>query len=208
MTPARIIYGLLDPSTDEIRYVGRSSSGLKRAKHHLQRSVLSKDFTHKGHWLRKLGTAPGVLVLEDCSREDLAEREVWWIAFGRSEGWPLTNETDGGEGGHTGRRFTPEHCARISMANKGRQLTDEQRAKLSAAMRGKKNPSASQLHRRPLIELTTGRVFSWKGEAAKELGLGTASITRVVSGKIPSVKGYVFRHYSSDQPQNVAPFNA
>jgi hypothetical protein len=130
-----IIYGLLDPRTDEIRYIGRSSSGMKRARHHLKKSVLTKDRTHKGHWLRKLGAAPLVLVLEEVQDGNLAEREVWWISFGRSEGWPLTNETDGGEGGHTGRKFTPEHRARISAANKGRKLTEEQRNKISAAAR-------------------------------------------------------------------------
>lgn len=158
MKHPRIIYGLLDPLTDEIRYIGRSSSGLKRAKHHMKKSVLVKDFTHKGHWLKKLGLPPVVLVLEEVYGESLAEREVWWIAFGRSEGWPLTNETDGGEGGHTGRRFTPEHRARISAANKGRQLTEEQRAKLAASKRGKK---LSPDHKAKLLA-------SWKGQKHSE----------------------------------------
>lgn len=38
-----LIYGLTDPITDELRYIGRSSSGLNRPRQHLAPSVYNKE---------------------------------------------------------------------------------------------------------------------------------------------------------------------
>jgi len=137
-----LIYALTDPRTDEIRYVGKSSSGLRRPGHHGARSVLSKDHTHKGNWLRGLVAAglrygvrvleklPAVAALPPTERRDAMDAaERRWIAHGRAEGWPLTNLTDGGDGGFFP---TPEHRERLSRAMKGRKLSPEHLANLRA----------------------------------------------------------------------------
>lgn len=63
-----LIYGLVDPRTNEVRYVGRSSSGLVRPKHH------------------SVDARPTIVVLEKFDREfseasrekrRLAAREQW-----------------------------------------------------------------------------------------------------------------------------------
>lgn len=96
-----IIYGLIDPRTLLIRYIGKSTSGLTRPKGHRCPSNL-KDTTHRSNWIRSLhakGLCYVITILETCSSADaLAAAECWWIAFGRSCDWPLTNITDGGEG--------------------------------------------------------------------------------------------------------------
>ena len=128
------IYGLTDPRTNQVRYIGRTVSGMRRPKMHGFPSILAKDKTYKANWIRQLRALDldyGVVVLEEVEKGKLGQVEQQWIAKAKAECWPLTNLTDGGEGGHLGRKFTPEHRARISAANKGRKMTLEQRAKLS-----------------------------------------------------------------------------
>lgn len=136
MLSDRIIYGLLDPVTEQVRYVGKSKMGIKRAKHHAQPSALNVDRTHKGNWIRKLqkdGLLYEIKILEG-GVEDLTWREQVWIAYGRGLGWPLTNITCGGEPGPDGYKWTPEHRAKISAANRGRQLTKDQRHRFLEAV--------------------------------------------------------------------------
>lgn len=100
--PKKLIYGLIDPRTLLIRYVGKSSSGMTRPCNHGKGHTLRHDRTRCGNWIRKLQSAGleySVVILELCdSPEALALAERWWIAFGRVCGWPLVNHTDGGEG--------------------------------------------------------------------------------------------------------------
>jgi hypothetical protein len=113
-----LIYGLVDPTNDEIRYVGWTSVGLeKRLHNHMKPSELKKE-THKNHWIKKLlklGLQPSIVELEKVLYCDHGKMEEKWIAFyGRDK---LTNGTDGGEG------------------MKGWVPSDESRKKMSDAMK-------------------------------------------------------------------------
>jgi len=96
-----LVYALVDPSTNEIRYIGKSSQGIKRAYHHKKASNL-KVITHKTNWIKKLisnGLDYNVQILEICNDADhVIQREIYWIKFYRDIGTNLTNLTDGGEG--------------------------------------------------------------------------------------------------------------
>lgn len=86
-----LIYGLRCPKTDEYRYIGKSSSGLIRAKSHL-------TFSHNAsvnYWvaeLREFGLCPLVDILEECSEDDLLTKEKFWIKFYQDAGCRLMNE--------------------------------------------------------------------------------------------------------------------
>lgn len=152
MASKYLIYGLVDPRTQEIRYVGKSCSGLNRPKVHGCRCRVAKDRTHKGRWIAGLqakGLTFSVVVLEECQHpEDLFAAERRWIAHGRAQGWRLTNLTDGGEGaigmrhsaetrakiGQKSRAKSPESWARTFAAV--RNPTPETLAKMSASHRG------------------------------------------------------------------------
>lgn len=139
-----LIYGLADPRTGQIRYVGKSSSGLKRPQAHAKPSEL-KGRTHKVRWIRELqaeGLTYGVQVLSVCEPDDLDDAEIFCIAYGRHQGWPLTNATDGGDGQSRGYVPSPEACAKLSAAGRGRSFSAETRAKISAANRGRHSVSA------------------------------------------------------------------
>lgn len=140
MVPKFIIYGLVDPRTDEVRYIGKSSRGLKRARAHAFPSVLNGcNNHHKARWiagLKDAGLMFGVLVLgEFASATELDNAERWAIAFAREAGWPLTNILPGGEGGATfaGRRHSPETLARMSAVKRGKKKSPEARERMRLA---------------------------------------------------------------------------
>ena len=122
------VYGLIDPRTMLIRYVGKGSRPDRPAQHRRCLKDGSRDKTHKATWIRELGRAGHdyfVCRLQECSSSDEAlALEIWWIAFGRCLGWPLTNGTDGGDsgGGFKGRHHTLEARTRISESNESAQI--------------------------------------------------------------------------------------
>lgn len=127
-----LIYALIDPRNDAVRYVGKSSSGMQRPAEHWQKSRLEQyRDTHSARWvnqLASLGLVYKTVVLEDhVAPEVLADREIWWIAFARAWGCDLTNVTDGGEG-TLGRVRSAEERAKQSATNN----TPEMKAKLKA----------------------------------------------------------------------------
>lgn len=140
-----LIYGLIDPRTLMVRYVGLSRSGMKRPLVHGHASVLKKERTHKSYWIRKLraeGYDYQIVILQQSTPDSVNADERWWIAYGRACGWPLTNHTDGGEG-VTGLRFSKESRARLSEAHRGQRpwncgktMSEEQKEKLRAAHLG------------------------------------------------------------------------
>src|SRR5579885_3311453 len=87
------IYGLVDPNTKEIRYVGKADDPQARLKQHLQ----EKGDSEKHRWLGSLaeqGQIPELRILEEVALGPLylwEERERWWIAHLREQGARLTN---------------------------------------------------------------------------------------------------------------------
>jgi hypothetical protein len=144
-----VIYALCDPSTDEIRYVGKTVKSPEwRLTRHLYEARTGTRYVH--NWIRSLDGPPKVIVLEETEDLDQAERD--WIAGLRSVGYRLTNLTDGGDGTRAAkseihkqriseslkRRFK-DPAARTHMGvRKGIKLSPERCAEMSAARIGKK----------------------------------------------------------------------
>lgn len=143
-----IIYGLRDPRTNEIRYVGKSTEGIKRPRRHS--SIEKNRNFYKTKWvtkLRSIGLMFSIVVLQELpDAESLWEAEREWIRIGRSAlGNRLTNKTDGGEG--TPGYVRPiESRQRIAEKLRNKPQTPENLANLarmSAAHKGKKRPPRS-----------------------------------------------------------------
>lgn len=143
MPPQLIIYALTDPRTGQVRYIGQSTTGEARARAHMQPTKAAHSNTHKENWVNSLradGLIYGVHVVEEAGCiADLDEAEIWWIAHGREQGWPLTNITAGGNVGARGRRATTEQRARMSEVQRARPpVSAETRARMSASFKGRK----------------------------------------------------------------------
>lgn len=65
-----IVYGLVDPRDGKLFYVGRSSSGKKRALSHFEPKSIAKSSKAKRERIRDIVSAgferPLVVVIEDC----------------------------------------------------------------------------------------------------------------------------------------------
>jgi hypothetical protein len=94
------IYGLVCPLAEAIRYIGKTNNLRMRLRGHVNDARAGKYRHHTANWIRgldALGLSPSIVLLEEVAG-DWGEAERRWIAKGRSEGWPLTNSTTGGDG--------------------------------------------------------------------------------------------------------------
>lgn len=146
------IYGLTDPETDEIRYIGKSIRPTERVNNHMN----EKSNCHRSHWLQSLkakGQWPGLVILEMINGAwPWQHSERHWIAYGRKMGWRLTNNTSGGDGVPDlppetrakmaavwkGRKHSPETAEKLRQYRIGIKHTDETKAKMSKAHKGRK----------------------------------------------------------------------
>lgn len=157
-----LIYAFQHPETGEVRYVGRSSSGLERARNHMTPSHIERG--GRVHmWIKSLqlvGANPVVSVLEfllpgDDINERLNDRERYWISTLRATGSNLMNHTDGGAG-QLGRVLSLETRAKISATQTGKKrgpCSESRRLAISAARKGKPQPQQ-------VIEALRGRKLS------------------------------------------------
>lgn len=146
------IYGLICPIDGQIRYIGKSIRPKERLQNHMQ----DTSKCHRTHWIQKLrskGLRPEITILEQVSSEDVwQERERYWIARGKELGWPLTNNTSGGDGvcdlpqearerirkTWIGRKHTEETKAKIGATSRLKRHTDEHKAAMSEKMKQRK----------------------------------------------------------------------
>lgn len=135
------IYKLIDPETLEIRYVGKSNDPEQRLIYHMSHCLYEK--TYKARWLKSLhvrGLRPILEIVEKVPLAIWQEREMYWIQHCRSQGCPLTNTTDGGDGAS---HLTPEIRAIVTAKNKGKKRNPDAVAKTTAALRGRKRSPES-----------------------------------------------------------------
>jgi hypothetical protein len=123
------IYGLVDPQTQELRYVGKTVTSLvKRRDAHFTGVKRAAKITRKVAWLLTLGGArPEVFEIESVGDQNWKESEKFWLAYYRSIGCDLVNESLGGAGGGAlGKHWnlSIETRNRMSVARKGKPLSE------------------------------------------------------------------------------------
>lgn len=131
------IYALIDPRTEEIRYIGWSVDVEKRLGDHCSEARRNRK-TYKDKWICSLlsnGLKPIYRILEHGTK-DWASAEQKWITHFRSDGARLVNGTDGGQGGW-GRKLSAATRAHLSAVHKGKKMPYEGIQKSAAAQRGK-----------------------------------------------------------------------
>jgi hypothetical protein len=181
--PQCFIYGLIDPRTDEIRYVGKTTRGLHRVLAHGKSIGVTKEkHTHKYRWIRslkELGLSYKWSILEIVENVvSIDDRERFWISHGRDSGWNLTNATDGGDGA----RHSPEVLARMAAKKRGKKQSPETIAKRIASLTGlhygppstqkRITLSASNLGKKDSPETRSRKRAAQKLRAARDRDLG------------------------------------
>ena len=133
------VYVLIDPRTNEIRYVGKTKNSLtKRLSQHMD-DVRKGERNWRSNWiasLRRLGYRPMIELVQEIPSGDWEKAESYWIGYYRSVGCKLTNGTSGGDGGYSPTLEVRAKCGTANIGNtyrKGKTHTAETRAKLSAA---------------------------------------------------------------------------
>ncbi len=199
-----LIYGLRNPITQEIRYVGRSSSGLKRPGEHLRPHKL-KQKSHKSSWIKSLlkkNITPEIVILEEFeSSNPLNIAEQKWIVVFKEFGHRLTNPTNGGDGTH-GWRHTEEAKRKIGLANKQKdysQWKEAQAKGVSDFFKIKKNrlKHAKSCGARPFIVMRKGVIIGrWESvrDCARTLSLDSGAVTRVLKGVYKQTKGFTLEY--------------
>lgn len=119
------IYSLIDPNTNEIRYIGKTNNPDNRLKRHLQSCYLEKydKNTYKSNWIKSLlreNKNPIMEIIEECDLSTVNQREIYWIDKMKNDGFKLTNLSEGGEIGvdWTGRTHKKESIDKIKKSKK------------------------------------------------------------------------------------------
>ena len=134
-------------------YIGQSVDIFARWKVHSNLAVKKKSK------LQNAFVAHGIKhfsfeVVEECTKEMLNDREIFWIAFFGSFGEGGYNLTSGGGQGVT---VSDETKAKKSASMKGRTCSEEHKANVSASKKGKKLGPRSEESRKKQSSTTRGK---------------------------------------------------
>jgi len=171
------IYELIDPITNEVRYIGKTTSPINnRLSAHIYEAKCG-IISYKCNWIRKLlqeNLHPVAKLIETVSSDNWIEREKYWILNYKKAGHKLTNLTEGGEGA-TGIKPTIESIekrknsikANGGVWNKGLNSFDDDRI-----LAGKFHPmygkSPNNETRKKLRDSHMGLVSGMKGKRHTE----------------------------------------
>jgi len=154
------IYGLVDPRSGALRYVGKSIRPLERLTNHMN----ERSRCHRTNWLASLrrdGVRPRMVILDVTGEGGWQDVERGWIAWAKARGCDLVNETSGGDGVCD---LPAETRARMRLTWLGRKHKPETIAKLGSGMRGKHH---TEEHRAKMRRVMTGRTVTWGNKLAE-----------------------------------------
>jgi len=188
------IYILIDPISNDIRYVGKTIQPLsKRLSSHYK----DKHLTYKTRWIKSLGgLKPIIKTLEFCDESELNEREIYWISHFRSI-CKLTNITDGGDGLPIGFKHTKETKNKISIA--GKRLNDGNFKK--GHERINKDLAIENTKKKILIyDLDGNFINEMKGikEAGIALNINKNNITDCLKNRLSHIRNFRFFYYTEN----------
>lgn len=211
------IYTINDPDTLEIKYIGKTIQSLKkRLSGHVTKSKYNRS-THVSCWIYKLlknNKKPIIKLLEECSSNNWAEREKYWISYYKNI---IYNHSIGGESGALGYKCTDKHKNKISSSLKGRKrslqereniskgslgkkLSEETKNKLRNINLGKKYSLESRIKKSkfPILQLDINNniinEFPTLGIAEERTGFNKSGMSAACNGKLKTYKGFLWKY--------------
>ena len=169
-----IVYHMVDPTDNQIRYIGQTISGIKRIVNHFTPFAL-KPRNHKNSWLKSLkikGIKPIVFVAHKAdSFEQLNEIEKNQITVFKK----CVNLTNLRDGGATRKYLEPK--PKSSFLKWSKKI---------AKKKGNSTPTIA-------IKDQHGTVYQSLSIAARQVGSTSGNIRKHLNGVHSHIKGYKFK---------------
>lgn len=203
------IYKLIDPKTNDIRYIGRTVQTLSnRLKKHLK----ADDKSHRVNWIKSLiknGLEPKIeLICETDSFENCCELEQFYIKKYKKLGFKLVNMTNGGDGS-IGFKHSEETIIKLKIIAEKRVKSHTYIEQLkqhglnqwnNKTENQKLNNKLNQIGRRNIGQFTLDdkfvREFISLREIERELGWFRANITPCLKGEFKQAYGFIWKYLS------------
>lgn len=117
-----LIYALIDKADNQVRYIGKSTSGLRRPKQHFSDWSINKTNPYKRHWLKKRkleNLLPSIEIIEVIqddvfTHKLLEDAEEFYIQYFKALGCKLVNAQNAGKGS-PGRKLTTTTKSKMSV---------------------------------------------------------------------------------------------
>lgn len=208
------IYILIDPTTNQVRYIGKTNNPVERYKNHKNR-CRDKN-THKRRWINKLrlqNLYPEIEVIDKVPIDKWRYWEKFWIAYYKFLGCDLTNYTSGGDGLTFGNQTsfkkgqTPWNKGsakpKVKKGFNKKCLDTTFKKGHPTWNKGKSGYNLSGLKKAiPVLQYTKEGVFVKEhyscSEAAKELNCIPENIRRVCVGKAKTAKNFIFKYKTQE----------
>ena len=218
------IYVLIDPFTNQVRYVGKADNLKNRLYNHVK--SLSKK-TKKISWIKSLikkGVEPEISDIDYVLKSEWEFWEMHYISLYKSWGFKLTNGDNGGVGG-CGRisrkmsdvtkekirqcklNMSDEYRSKLRLANLGKKASKQQRLNQSIAHKNQTNENL----RTPIVQLDKNKNFIAEhisiSEASRFLtgnAKGSSNITRSLKKGTVGF-GYYWEYKNQSNAINNAP---
>lgn len=190
------IYAHIDPTTYQIRYIGRATNWPKRSHSHLNPSTIYKSDSHHYRWIKQLqhnNLKPIIICIQEfttITNDELNQAEIYWISYFKSLGSPLTNVTIGGEGNPITE--DTKHKISIKLRKPNTKRLQNGRIKQGKDL-SHEDLIKAQPHSKSIIDNYNNEYSSIK-EASRLLNIRFQKISDVLSGRRRSYKGYTFRY--------------
>jgi len=201
-----IIYVLIDPRTNMVRYVGKTTNIKKRLNKHINESKRSTK-SHKKAWINgllRLDLLPTIKVIDEVSIDEWQFWEMYWISQMKALGFRLTNHTNGGEGVNIGNIPWNKGTKGIMKPNnttfvKGNIIGTETRIKKGERLspktefkKGHKPINSKEIWQYDLNGNLINKFDSYR-KAAININVNTSAIQNCIRRKTFKCKGYIWR---------------
>jgi hypothetical protein len=140
----RTVYGLFDPRTEELKYVGITQFSLRGrlGSHYKQaREPGRPDRQPVLAWVLEMASANVRIEIRPLRENAEYEDEAAEIAAQRKNGVALLNVSSGGRSGHAGVPMSEANRRAVSERQRGKKRPPESTAKTAAALRGRPRPA-------------------------------------------------------------------
>lgn len=205
------IYGIVNPITNELRYIGQTVNFNKRKSEHLYRAKTLKSSWYLYNWLNSMlsnNIKPEFIIVDEVPIESLDYWEIFYISYFKSIGCNLTNYASGGNS-RGGYNHTQEFKDYLSNKYKGRKpwnigkkLSKEHKENIS---KNHKSPDKNLLYKWEVARskqkvvqysLNNEVIKEWDSayEASKYLNINRKSIGNVLANRAKTAGKYKWRY--------------